>query len=359
MKEILADLDRWQAENEEIAMATLTAVRGSAPRLPGARLGLTRSGKMAGSVSGGCVENDVFERAIQVLDSGQPVVANYGIADELGFQVGLSCGGSIDVLIEPFAPTEAWHELEGAVREQRPAALAIGLSPASLLGRKLTVVDKAFVGSIDPSLDQSIAAEAQRLLPEGGTRTLALPWRGEEATVFLESFPPPLRLFIVGATHTAIPLCRMAKEVGFQITVIDARSMFAVEERFPDAEEVLRAWPDSALAEKTLDAYSYLVILTHDPKFDLPTLELALHSDARYIGAMGSRATHRTRTAQLRQRGFSEADLARIRAPIGLNIGSRTPEEIAVAILAEMLAVRYGKAEDALAATEASANVEA
>jgi xanthine dehydrogenase accessory factor len=358
MKDILADLNRWQAEKEEIALATLVAVRGSAPRLPGARLGLTRSGKMAGSVSGGCVENDVLERAIQVLDSGQAVIANYGIADELGFQVGLSCGGSIDVLIEPFAPTEAWHELEAAVREQRPAALAIGLSPASLLGRKLTVVDEASVGSIDPSLDESVATEAQRLLPEGGTRALTLPWRGEEATVFLEAFPPPLRLFIVGATHTAIPLCRMAKEVGFQITVIDARSMFAVEERFPDADEVLYAWPDDALAEKIIDAYSYLVILTHDPKFDLPTLELALRSDARYVGALGSRATHRTRTAQLRQRGFSESDLARIRAPIGLDIGSRTPEEIAVAILAEMLAVRYGKAEDALAATEASADAE-
>lgn len=358
MREILADLDRWQEENEEIALATLAVVRGSAPRLPGARLCLTRSGKMAGSVSGGCVENDVLERAIQVLDSGQPVLATYGIADELGLQVGLSCGGSIDVLIEPFVPTDAWHTLRQAVQEQRPAALAIGLAPASLLGRKMTVGEDASVGSVDASLDEQVVAEARRLLPEGGTRLLTLPWRGEEATIFVEAFPPPLRLFIIGGTHTAVPLCRMATELGFRVTVIDARSMFAVDERFPDAAEVVRAWPDEVLAKTTLDAYSYLVILTHDPKFDLPTLVQALRSDARYIGAMGSRATHEARKAQLRQQGFSEADLARIRAPIGLDIGSRTPEEIAVAILAEMLAVRRGKAGGALAAREASVHGE-
>lgn len=359
MREILADLDRWQQENEEIALATLVLVRGSAPRLPGARLCLTRSGRMAGSVSGGCVENDVFERAKQVLDGGQPVVASYGIADELGFQVGLSCGGSIDVLIEPFAATEAWQALRQAVENQRPAALGIGLTPASLLGRKLAILgDDTAVGSIDPGLDQQVAAEARRLLLEGGTRVLTLPWRGEDGTIFIEAFPPPLHLFIVGATHTAISLSRMAKELGFRVTVIDARSMFAVDERFPEADEVLRAWPDEVLDEGTLDAYSYLVILTHDPKFDLPALARALRSEARYIGAMGSSGTHERRKAELRRQGFTEADLARIRAPIGLDLGGRTPEEIALAILAEMLAVRYGKDGRALgegrAATHAS-----
>jgi xanthine dehydrogenase accessory factor len=299
---------------------------------------------MAGSVSGGCVENDVFERAMQVLDGGQPVVASYGIADELGFQVGLSCGGSIDVLIEPFTATEAWQALRQAVESQRPAALAIGLTPTSLLGRKLAVLgDDTAVGSIDPSLDQQVAAEARRLLLEGGTRVLALPWRGEESTIYIEAFPPPLRLFIVGATHTAIALCRMAKGLGFRVSVIDARSTFASGERFPDADEVLRAWPDDVLDEATLDAYSYVVVLTHDPKFDLPTLARALRSGARYIGAMGSKDTHERRKAHLRQQGFTEADLARIRAPIGLDIGGRTPEEIALAILAEILAVRYGR----------------
>ncbi len=344
MKEILTELDRWQQRKEEIALATLVRVRGSAPRPPWARLCLTRSGKVAGSVSAGCVENDVFERALQVLDAGRPIVASYGIADELAAQVGLSCGGSIDVLIEPFGPEEAWQALGRAVQSERPAALGIGLTPSSLLGRKLAVLgDGLCVGSIDPGLDPQVVAEAQRLLLSGGTRVLTLPWESDEATLFVEAFPPTLRLYIVGATHTAIPLCRMAKELGFRVTVIDARSMFATEERFPEANEVLRAWPDEVLDKAKLDPYAYVVSLTHDPKFDLPTLARALRSDTRYIGALGSRSTHERRKARLREQGFGEAELARIRAPIGLDIGGRSPEEIALAILAEMMAVRYGR----------------
>ena len=344
MKQILTELDRWQERNEEIALATLVRVRGSAPRPPGARLGLTRSGKLTGSVSAGCVENDVFERALQVLDDGRPIVASYGIADELAAQVGLSCGGSIDVLIEPFLPEDAWQALRRAVQSERPAALSIGLTPGSLRGRKLAVLgDGLCVGSIDPSLDSQLVGEAQRLLLSGGTRVLTLPWEGGEATLFLEAFPPTLRLYIVGATHTAIPLCRMAKELGFRVTVIDARSVFATNERFPEADEVLRAWPDEVLDDAMLDPYAYVVSLTHDPKFDLPTLARALRSDTRYIGALGSRSTHERRKAQLREQGFGQAELARIRAPIGLDLGGRSPEEIALAILAEMMAVRSGR----------------
>lgn len=357
MKEILPDLDRWQGEGEEVALATLVQVRGSAPRPPGARLALTRGGKMAGSVSGGCVENDVFEHALKVLDSGQPMIATYGISDELGFEVGLSCGGSIDVLIEPFAIDKSWAALRQAVEGQRPAAFAIGLTPASLLGRKLAAWDEDDpAGSIDSDLDDKVAVEGRRLLLEGGTRVLSLPWRGKEATIYVEAFSPPPRLFIVGATHTAIPLCRMAKQLGFRVNIIDARSLFATRERFPEADEVVRGWPDDVLDEATLDAHSYVVILTHDPKFDHPSLVRALRSRARYIGAMGSRGTHAQRKAQLRQQGFSDADLARIRAPIGLDIGARSPEEIAMAILAEVLAVRYGRGGRPLSEGKAAAH---
>jgi xanthine dehydrogenase accessory factor len=297
---------------------------------------------MAGSVSGGCVENDVFERALQVLDDGQPVVSSYGIADDLGIRVGLSCGGTIDVLIEPFTPDEAWRSLRQAVDGQRPAAWIVGLAPSSLLGRKLVVLgDADAIGSIDPALDQELVARARRLLPEGGTRCIGLPWRGEEASVFIEAFPPPLRLFILGATHTAIALSRMAKQLGFRVIVIDARSPFATSERFPEADEVLREWPHEVLAEQGLDPYSYVVSLSHDFKFEIPALERALRSTARYVGALGSRVTHEKRKGQLRERGFAEADLARIRAPIGLDLGARTPEEIALSILAELLAVRH------------------
>ena len=345
MKEILPDLDLWQSQGEEIAMATLVQVRRSAPRPPGARLCVTRSGRMSGSVSGGCVEADVFERATQVLDSRSPEVANYGIADEMGFEVGLSCGGSIDVFIEPFAPDDEWNAFRRAVEAEQEVVHAIGLAPAPLTGRKLTdAIDGRAVGSIDPSLDIDIANAGYELLRTGGTKVVTLPWRGLQAQVFIEAIRPSPSLMIVGATHVAISLCRLATDVGFRVTVIDARSALATPERFPDAERLIHAWPEEALAQAPLDQYSSLVVLTHDPKFDVPTLANALQSEAPYIGAQGSRVTHERRRRELRQQGYRDADLARIRAPIGLDIGSRTPAELAVAILAEMLAVQYDRA---------------
>ena len=345
MRDILPDLDLWLSQGEEIALATVVQVRRSAPRPPGARLCVTRSGRMSGSVSGGCVESDVFERAMQILDSRVPEVASYGIADEMGFEVGLSCGGSIDVLIEPFVPSDEWDTLRQCVERQRPVVHAIGLAPAPLLGRKLTwPMEGEPVGSISPSLDAHIAEVGDQIFQTGGTKVVTMPWQKEQAQVFVEAFLPSPSLLIIGATHTAITLCRLATEVGFQVTVIDARSALATPERFPDARRLIHAWPEEALADVPLDSYSSLVVLTHDPKFDVPALASALKSQARYIGAQGSRVTHEGRKRQLREQGFSDADLARIRAPIGLDIGSRTPAELALAILAEVLAVQYNKA---------------
>ena len=200
------------------------------------------------------------------------------------------------------------------------------------------------VGSIAPKLDEQIKAAAKKILHTGGTQLLTLPWEGEEAQVFLEVFAPPPQLAIVGATHTAISLGRVAAGVGFQVSVIDARSALATEERFPHVHRLIRAWPEEAFAEIRLTSHSYVVVLTHDPKFDIPALACALRSEATYIGAQGSRITQEARRKELLAQGFAETDLERIRAPIGLDIGSRTPEELAVSILAEMLAVRYGKA---------------
>ena len=342
MKEILPDLDIWQSAGEEIALATVIQVRRSAPRPPGARLLMTRSARLAGSVSGGCVEADVFERAMQILDSRSPEVVNYGIADELGFEVGLSCGGSIDVLIEPFISDHEWGIFRRAVEREEAAVYAIGLSPEPLICRKLTrLIGGRSVGSIDPSLDALIAEESDLLLQVGGTKVVNLPWQGEQAQVFIEAVRPSPSLLIVGATHAAISLCRLATEVGFQVTVIDARSALATPERFPDAKRLIHAWPEEALSQVSLDSYASLVVLTHDPKFDVPALAYALRSEARYIGAQGSRVTHEGRRRKLKQQGFSDAEMARIRSPIGLDIGSRTPAELAVAILAEVLAVQY------------------
>jgi xanthine dehydrogenase accessory factor len=299
---------------------------------------------MAGSVSGGCVEGDLFERALQVITDGQPLLVHYGIADEMAFEVGLSCGGSIEVFVERFQPDPAWESAGQALVKQRPCALAIALAPLSLQGRRLAfLADGALVGSLNPELDQAAAAAARKLLLKGGAEVLALPWQGEEAAIFLEAFPPPSHLLIVGATHVAMPLCHMAKTLGFRVSVIDARSTFATRERFPEADELLVAWPDEVLEKVPLDAYTYVVILTHDPKFDIPTLSRALRSEARYIGIMGSRGTHERRRRQLREMGYSEEEMARVRAPIGLDLGGRIPEEMALAILAEITATRHGQ----------------
>lgn len=344
MKDILPELDRWRRQGEEVALATLVAVQRSAPRPPGARMATTRGGALAGSIAGGCVEGDLVERALAVLDAGQPALVHYGITDELGFEVGLSCGGAVDVFVEPFVADAPWDAVRQAVERGRPAALALALAPAALAGRRLAVLgDGEPIGGIAPELDGPVALAARRLLEDEGTRLLTLPWRGEEAAVFVEAFTPPPHLLLVGATHVAIALTRMAKQLDFRVTVIDARSLFATRERFAEADALVRAWPDEALAEVSLDSYAYVVVLTHDPKFDVPTLAGALRSEARYIGAMGSRATHEGRRAELRRQGFDDADLARIHAPIGLDLGARSPEEVALAILAEILAVRRGR----------------
>jgi len=344
MQDVLADLEQWTEEGEEIALATVVKTWGSSPRPQGARFAMTRGGRLSGSVSGGCVESDVFERAMAVLDSGRPELVRYGVSDEMAFEVGLSCGGTIDVFIEPYRPDGAWLAARRALAEQRPCVLATALSPPSLAGRRLALFAEGEpVGGLDPALDDAVIAEARPLLAAGGTRLLELPLGTDDASLFLEALLPSPHLLIVGATHVAMPLCGMAKTLGFRVSVIDARSPFATRERFPEADEVLVAWPDEAFDRTGLDAQSYIVVLTHDAKFDIPTLRRALRSPARYIGVMGSRATHERRRARLREMGFTEDEMARVRAPIGLDLGGRTPEEIALAILAQITAVRYGR----------------
>lgn len=350
MREVLADLERWQQDEEAIAIATLIAVEGSAPRLPGARFCITESGKVSGSVTGGCVEADLAEHAAQVIVSGQPEIVQYGISDEMAFSVGLSCGGEIELLVEPFRPDPAWKVTRDAISEQRPVAVAVALGPPALIGRRLAVFpDGARTGALHQELDDEVAAIAQELLLEGGSRKLHLPWQGEEAAVFVEAFPPSPRLFLIGAAFAAQPLARMAGDVGFRVTVVDPRAAFATRERFPTADAVIVEWPDRVLERAELDVYSYVVMLLHDPKFDIPALVPALRSNARYIGVMGSRRTHERRMAALREQGLSDDDLARLHAPIGLDLGGRQPEEIAVSILAEMLAVSHGRSDPVVA----------
>ena len=344
MKDLFPALDRWRRDGEVVALATLIRVRGSAPRIPGARLAATRDGRMVGSVSGGCVESDVLERARRVLDGADPEIASYGIGDEATLEIGLTCGGSVDVLIEPWTEADpSWESLRSEVEAERPVALAVGLEPAGLLGRRLVVTESGEpVGSVDPALDRAIAEAARGRLGTGGTHVLTLPRADGDATVFVESFAPAPRLIVVGATHIAETLCRLAAEVGFRVTIIDAREPFARAERFPDAAEVRVAWPQEALDADALDERAHVITLTHDAKFDIPALAIALRSRAGYVGALGSRRTHAKRVERLRDEGFDDEAIGRIRSPIGLDLGGHTPGEIAVSILSEMIAIRNG-----------------
>jgi xanthine dehydrogenase accessory factor len=322
MRDVLDDVKSWLADGDQVALATVVSTWGSAPRPAGSRMAISRSGKIAGSVSGGCLEGDVFEQAQAVLKGSPARLLHYGVSDDLAFSVGLSCGGEVDILVERL--TAAHEDLIEALEAERPVVLATALDdrPGA---RRLVGAGQS---------DEVVADAGSLLLRESPERRDG--W-------FLEPFPRPPELFIVGGSHVAIPLSRLARALGFRVTVIDARSKFAERSRFPDADRVIAAWPDEALATITLDASSYVVVLTHDPKFDDPTIRAALKGSPRYIGAIGSRRTHRARLERLLAAGVSPSALERIHAPIGLDLGGQTAEETALAILAQMVAVRHGR----------------
>ena len=345
MREVAAELEQWLTTGEPVAIATVVRIAGSAPRPLGATLIARAGDRLAGSVSNGCVESAVYEEAMAVLKDGHPRVVTYGISDEFAFTVGLSCGGEIDVLIEPIG---ALHRaaLE-AVRAERAAVLVRVVAPADRIGT-VAILREDRVDELPPELaaskDQARAALAQ------GSRAVPATLGGREATIFLEALATPPVVAIVGATHTAQALASLAKAVGYRVVVADPREALANRERFPLADELLLAWPDVALAKLSLGASSAIVVLTHDPKFDHPALVAALRTESGYIGAIGSRTTNEERFAWLRDQGFGEGDLARVHAPIGLDIGAGTAEEIALAILAEVVAVRRHRSGRSLSA---------
>lgn len=308
MREVLDELERWTKDGEEIALATVVETWGSSPRPLGSKMVVTRSGKMAGSVSNGCIEGAVFEEAQKVLESGRPKVAAFGVADDVAFEVGLACGGHIEVFVQPLG--DAHRRLIEMLERNEPATLRTNLATGD--------------------------AELVAGVPSG--RELAR----RDGDVFVEPFRRPAHLVIIGAIHIAIPLHRLAKLMGYRVTVVDARAKFATRERFPEADDVIVAWPDEAMKRITIDNSTYVVILTHDPKFDLPALRSVLAAEPGYIGAIGSRKTNQNRFDALRQEGFTDEQIARVHGPIGLDLGSRGAEETALGILAEVTAVRFG-----------------
>ncbi len=332
MREVAAEVAAWRTAGERVALATVVAVVGSAPRPVGATLAATAGSRIAGSVSNGCVEAAVYEECMAALAAGAARVVSYGISDELAFTVGLSCGGAIDVLVEPLGQL---HERAlAAVREDRAAVLARVIAPPDRAGTVGLLTEDGNAVEWGAGLD-SIARDAQAALREGRSRTVTL---GDQA-VFLEALPASSVIFIIGATHAAVALSRLAKVIGYRVVVADPRVALANRGRFPEADELVNAWPEEAFARVRVTERTAVVLLSHDPKFDRPGLRAALRSSAGYIGAIGSRRTNEERLAWLRAQGFAEYSLERLRAPIGLDIGAATAEEIALSILAEILVV--------------------
>jgi xanthine dehydrogenase accessory factor len=330
MRAIAEDVERWLAAGELIALATVVRAEGSSPRPLGSRMAATASGLMTGSVSGGCVEGDVLRQAQDVLAGEAPRRLRYTALDEDGWEVGLACGGTIEVFVEPF---EAIHrQVLRALQEEESVALATRLDGS---GHLLAWPSGQLSG------DRSLAPEVTALLVEGPFPSPAAELRRlPEGDVFLEVLARSPTLTIIGAVHIAVPLVTMAQALGFQARVVDARRAFATQDRFPGADELVVAWPQDALDPGYLRPQDAVVVLTHDPKFDVPALEEALRSPVGYIGLLGSTTTQEKRQAALREKGFTEKELARIHGPVGLNLGGRRPAEIALAILAEIVAVQ-------------------
>lgn len=340
--EVREPLQRWVASGRRAGVATLVGVRRTAPRPPGSRFAASEAGDVAGSVSGGCVEADLFEHIQRVVRAGAPCVVEYGISDEQALEVGLSCGGEIEVLVAPYEPNgEVWPALASAIEAEHPAILLTGLSEPIRARQMLLLAGGPSAGTLGgPALDARAADAARPLFDAAGARALCLPEDG--AVVFAEAYLPSPRLAIVGATPVAAALCHLARFVGFSVTVIDPRSALAARERFPDARRVVARWPQAAFDEIALDRDWSVVVLAHDPKLDVPALAAALRAGCRYVGQIGGRRTQERRRAALAGQGLPEAEIARVRGPVGLAIGAVTAEEIALSILAELVAARRG-----------------
>lgn len=342
MNNILETIREWRAAGQRVALATVISMQGSAPRREGASMAVSDRGDVAGSVSGGCVENDVIAHAQEVLQSGQPRLVRYAISDDAAWDVGLACGGSIEVWIERLDSSQLQAELEIALRQGSLVAQATLIEGAGRQGDKLLVWPTGkTVGSLgDAALERQVLADAREIIehPRFELRQYAEP----PARVFIQVPPRPPHLVIFGGVHIAIPLTTFAKALGYRVTVADPRRTFANQERFPHADQIIVEWPQQALQQLKIGPATYCVILTHDPKIDEPALKSLLGQGAAYVGAIGSRKTHAERFARMAEHDVSAGQLAEVYAPVGLNLGAQTPEEIALAIMAEIVAVRRG-----------------
>jgi len=360
LRDILDPITKWWDAGEVFGLATVVRTFRSAPREPGAAMAVSAAGEVIGSVSGGCVEGAVYEVAQQALESGQPVLETYGVSDDDALAVGLTCGGILHVFVEPVSQ-QAFPEL-GAVaegiRSGQPVAVATVIEgPGEAGARRVIWADDRASGTLGAGdrLDAAADDDVRGMLAQGltGVRRYGAHGerRGDDLAVFVHSFAPPPRMLVFGAIDFAAAVARAGKFLGYHVTVCDARPIFATRARFPEADDVVVEWPHRYLAGTRVDERTVICVLTHDPKFDVPVLEVALRTPAGYIGAMGSRRTHSDRLDRLREAGLTEAELARLRSPIGLDLGARTPEETAVSVAAELIQLRWGGSGQPLTVT--------
>ena len=354
MREILADVERWMSEGRLIAIATVVQTWGSAPRGVGSKMAIALADGdiplISGSVSGGCVEGDTIEAALQVLASGAPQLLHFGVADETAWEVGLACGGTIDIFVEPLSPALLHFWRHVAAKAHAAVVVTVICGDANLLGKKLMLAESG--AAFGDDLDSEMAGLVNFVLPHmkaalhagQSVRHAYQPPTGQvELEIFIEAILPVPQLICIGGGHMAVALTQLAKVVGYHTLVIDPRRAFANPTRFAHVDQLLVQWPQDVLTEDLLSRNTAVAVLTHDPKIDDKALAPTLQSDAFYIGALGSKKTHTQRLARLKEAGFADAQLARIHAPIGLEIGAQMPEEIALAIMAEIVAARHLK----------------
>ncbi|RCV52990.1 XdhC family protein [Marinitenerispora sediminis] len=351
MRDIRTAVADLYSTGETFALATVIDTQRSSPRGAGAAMAVSASGEVAGSVSGGCVEGAVYELAQEVIRTGRPARERYGVSDDDAFAVGLTCGGELHVFVEPVDRRGHPHlgEVLAAIDAHEPVAVAtVVAGPARVGARRVVWPDRAAGHLGTDRLDDAVDDDVRGMLAQGRTGILRYgaegQRRGDELELFVRSFAPAPRMLVFGAIDFAAAVAEVGGFLGYRVTVCDARPVFATPKRFPGADEVVVRWPHVYLSEVAdqIDERTAICVLTHDPKFDVPVLRLALGTRAGYIGAMGSRRTHEDRLARLREAGVPEERLARLRSPIGLDIGARTPEETAVSIAAELIQTRWG-----------------
>jgi len=337
MLDILETMNRWLAEERSVALATVVKTWGSAPRREGSKMGVSGDMQMIGSVSGGCVEGAVVEEALAGLRDGRPRLLKFGVADDMAWEVGLTCGGSIEVLVEPL--DSLWWDALADLAIKDKFGLTVTIMEGERIGEKVLLDADGGVLYRSPHLQDELLSAMKAAAAESGTSGAT---RMGETRVMVDRQAERPHLILIGGVHVSIPLYRMATEVGFRVSIVDPRAAFASEERFPNVANILHSYPDKALPQLGLDRSSYLAVLTHDPKIDDKALVTALPANIPYVGVLSSGRTHRQRVARLKEAGLSDELIARIRTPIGIDIGARAPEEIAVCILAEIIAVRNG-----------------